>query len=633
MTAWVGGLGANGAELDQRVFAHVAGVSSGEVYEVSSVVVAGSQRPERFGAVTALIAGELHDAQEPASRCGLPPDAPQGLIAARGYSLDGVGFLKGLRGSYQLALWDDGIRELIVSQDHLLARAVFYSSVDGHLRFASDLAPLLRVMLRAGEPDPETIPRWITDRSLPDGLTLFRGIARLPTGCLLRSSGKSWRVERVWEPEYVQPDRLSAAEARERLRAAVKRAVQRRVTMDGRTGILLSGGFDSGTLAGTAAPLLRAAGHDLPAYSTIFPGDAWDESADVRTLVRAFGLPSTEQRVSGGTLFTAARFQDVWRVPQPAPGSILDTPLLERARRDGLRVMLDGQGGDELFAASPYLLSDMVLAGRLAQAWRLIHSFPGTGEGVAPWQLRALIKQIVIAGGLPYEAHRRLARRTSGYRELVWMTPRSRRIAAALDDPWGWKRRVGKGPRWWAFLTHLQVDARELGGAQDYLRRRAAGVGIDSRQPLLTDVDLVSLMLSLPPEMAFSPHYDRALARDAMRGAMPESIRVPRRKSNYGELMFRTLAGPDLPELRRILAREDAEIGAFVDLESVRQTFLERAPALEDPGWEEWSQHVWALATTELWLRAEALGSRYAQWVRALDLRPPSIDVVTVPGG
>ena len=200
-------------------------------------------------------------------------------------------------------------------------------------------------------------------------------------------------VQTVWQPRYSR--RRPSLDARTPARRSAprcSRAVERRLTTDGTTGILLSGGFDSATIAGTAVPALAGHGQTLPAYSTVFPGEPWDESADVRLLTATHGLPATELRVSGGTLLTALRFQQSWGVPQPAPGSILDTPLLAQARADGLRVMLDGQGGDELFTASPYLLTDYALRGRLTAAWRLAHQFPGTGDRVARWQVQALVR-------------------------------------------------------------------------------------------------------------------------------------------------------------------------------------------------------------------------------------------------
>jgi hypothetical protein len=222
--------------------------------------------------------------------------------------------------------------------------------------------------------------------------------------------------------------------------------------------------------------------------------------------------------------------------------------------------------------------------------------------------------------------------RRSEYAGLDWLRPEGRAIAEALDDPWAWKSRARDAPRWWAHLAHLLVDARELSGLQDYLRRRAVMVQIDSRQPLLVDVDLVELMLTVPPQYGLSPRYDRALARDAMRGIVPEPIRVPARKSNYGEFIRDTLSGPDFPELQRILSQPRPELAAFVDVARMRDAFVRAPPHAGDPTWPDWAHRVWALATTELWLREIALGDAFPRWVAELALRRPQVETLTRPG-
>jgi asparagine synthase (glutamine-hydrolysing) len=619
-----------GAALAARV---ATAADSPDVFTAGPLAVGGTDAPQRRASITALWSGELYDTERTALALGLPGDAAPGLIVAAGFAAQGTSFLTSLRGAYQLVLWDEARQEVTVVADHLSARALFYRSDGSRTCFAGELTPLRRVLPQDPGPDPDTIPRWLTDRSLPDGLTLYRGIRRLRCGAALRLTRTGYAVDVVWQPRYRRPAELSMADAGAEIRDAVGRAVRRRLTIDGTTGILLSGGFDSATIAGTAVPMLREHRQTLPAYSTVFPGQSWDESESVRLLTRTHGLPATELRVNGGTLATALRFQERWGVPQPAPGSILDTPLLTRARGDGMRVMLDGQGGDELFAASPYLLTDQVLAGRLAPAWRLAHRFPGTGDRIARWQIQALLRHVIVSGALPHRAHGlRPPGRASEYAALSWLRPEGRAIAEALDDPWAWKRRAHGAPRWWAHLAYLLVDARELSGLQDYLRRRAAMVDIDSRQPLLLDVDLIELMLTLPPEYALSPAYDRALARDAMKGIVPEAIRVPVRKSNYGEFMRQTLAGPDAEELRRILTLPRLQIAAYVDADTMRDAFVRSPPRAGDPAWADWAHRVWALATTELWLREMALGGEFTDWADQLGLAPTRVEMLAAGG-
>lgn len=615
-----------------RAVATAAATGLGDVVRVGSLTVAGAGVPQRSGSITCLVGGDVFEAAELRARLGLPAGAPPALVVARGYERGREAFLRELRGSYQLILWDDASETALVTQDHLSARAVFHHHDGPVTTFASDVAPLMAVLPRRPAPDADVVPRWITDRALPDGLTLYSGVRRLTMGRALRLGRERASGVRIWEPRYVAPEALEAAEAGARLRAGLERAVQRRLEPDGSTGLLLSGGFDSGVLASTVAPILRERGQQLRTYSTVFPGEPWDESPWIDPVVRELGLCSTQVTVRSGALARALTFQQRFELPQPAPGSILDQPLLDLAREDGQRAVLDGQGGDELFAASPYLLVDLLLRGRWAAARRLVPRYPATGGRVEPWQLRALFGRVVVRGAVPHSVHRMAARRRpSGYERLEWLTPASRRRAEALDDPWAWKQGAWRAPRWWSYLAYLLVGAREASGMQDYLRRRGELAGLESRQPLLLDVDLVELMLRTPPELAFSPDYDRALAREAMRGIVPEAVRLPIAKSNYGPLMHRTLGEHELGGVRRILDRDDAEVGAYVDLGIVRRDLLGRAPAHGEAGWPAWGQRIWALATTELWLRANALGADFAGWAERLRLDPPDVELLARP--
>jgi asparagine synthase (glutamine-hydrolysing) len=586
-----------------------------------SLVLAGAEHTATAGVVTCWFSGELHGMSQSPAQAVASVVSEQGLTA-----------LEELRGAYVLAVWDSASEVLAVTQDHLCARAVFVLDTGEAVFFASELRPLLDAVPTRPAASAAAVSRWITDRALPDGLTLYDGVRRLGIGEMLVIDSRTARRTRIWRPTYSAPATLSREDAAALLRDGIERAILRRAPLDASTGMLLSGGFDSGTIASFLAPALRERGLRLPAYSSVFPGEPWDESPWVAILTEDLRLEGTQVRTRGGALHLALQYEQRWHLPQPAPGSMLDQPLLDLARGDGRTVVLDGQGGDELFMASPYLLADLLARGRWSRAARLVHRYPGTANGLRAWQAKALLRQVVAKGLLPYHLHRHLhARRREEYAQQHWLRPATREQAEALDDPLRWKRGARGRPRWWSFLAYHLTDARLLAGMQDYLRRRGELAGVRSAQPLMTDVDLVETALAVPPDMAFSPQYDRALARDAMLGIVPEAVRLPIRKSNYAGLMHQTLAVEDVQALRRVLEQPDAEVGAYVDLSRMRDGLLGRIPSFQQRAWDLWGQRIWGLATTEMWLRREALGDAFGCWASELNLTPPSIEVVRRP--
>ena len=93
--------------------------------------------------------------------------------------------------------------------------------------------------------------------------------------------------------------------------------------------------------------------------------------------------------------------------------------------------------------------------------------------------------------------------------------------------------------------------------------------------------------------------------REAMRGRVPEAVRLNRVKSNVASFYYETLAGLDLEPIKRMLLGGKAEIGAYADPGKVA-ALLNKPPGVGGPGWYEWFSSVWGLATMEAWLRQQS---------------------------
>jgi asparagine synthetase B (glutamine-hydrolysing) len=467
---------------------------------------------------------------------------------------------------------------------------------------------------------------------MPDGITLYAGVRRLQLGQAVALREGGWEPFTMWSAVYRPPLDVDREEAMALIRDEVRRAVRQRLAPGGETAVLLSGGFDSGMLSGVASPILRERGEELLAYSAVFPGEPYDESPSIDALTSELGLVSTRLRVHPqGTLTRALRYQRRWQMPQPGPGSILDQPLVQRAVADGATVMLDGQGGDEIFAASPVLMADYLRGLRLVRAYRLLHRYQNMGERLEARRVRSVLSRWGVRGMLPYAFNRRMAehrmRAAGGPPEAAWLSEEALRHHIPIDMA-AWKAAFD-GPRWWAYLADSFTIAREESGMEDYLRRRAHLDGLESRSPLMADVDLSELMLRMPPEFAFDRRSDRALGREAMKGIVPDAARLPPpAKSNYASLMHLTLTGADQAGLRALLQRPDAEVRAYLQPGVLERHFEKVPTALTDPGWTGWGLRTWALATTELWLQSQKGEESLSRLEADLPLAEPGTDVI-----
>jgi asparagine synthetase B (glutamine-hydrolysing) len=173
---------------------------------------------------------------------------------------------------------------------------------------------------------------------------------------------------------------MTRAEAVDGLWNQLAHAVGSRMTDSGPTALIMSGGVDSSSVA--AAAVASTTGEvQVRGYSAVFPGYPHrrvDESARINALVEGLQLPSTRVRIeAGGAFALGLDFLSDWGVPATGAGYLIERPLLELAVADGARVVLDGQGGDELYALSGFLIADRVLHGRLLSSWRLTQRLPG----------------------------------------------------------------------------------------------------------------------------------------------------------------------------------------------------------------------------------------------------------------
>ena len=545
---------------------------------------------------------------------GDPPDEPTGaLVAGEIFSptVDastrwGVEALDRVRGSF-VVLGPAGRGKVFVAADQTGASSVYWRTDNGVLFFASEIRLLLR-LLRTRPPVNElAVVHWIANSATPAEQTLYDGVFELPAGELLLLSGDGWERRRYWSVRYREPYANSRQEIVETLWTTLTAAVQMRLENAGTAGILMSGGVDSSAVSAAAVEVSQP-GRKPRGYSAVFPGHAHprvDESERIEALVTGIGLPSTQVEVRPGGAFALSLewLRDVG-LPLTGAGFLLERPLLELASRDGVEAVLDGQGGDEAFALSGYLLADRLMRGRLRSSLGLTRRLPG-GDRQSRRRLYEAWRYYALRGALPTALHERLRRARDPYRYAPdFLRPDIARLCVATDGFWAWKRAYGEAPLWWRHKAFLLTTLRQHIQLGEYLRHRAAMFGMRARPPLF-DVDLLEFVLRIPPELEFDPQLDRPLIREAMAGRVPDSVRLSVRKSNLAPFYYDSIAGPDMPAIRGVLDADRLEIGAYVQPEVVRR-LVTNPPAANAPNWLAWMSHVWRLVTAESWLRFQS---------------------------
>lgn len=548
-----------------------------------------------------LLDGHVEGLQRLAGELGLAATDADEEILAVGYRRWGEELVSRIRGQYALLAWDPDTEVGFIAVDQLGAGSIFFHEAPGRLTFASEIADLIDLLPRRPAPDRVSVIRHLSAGFLEHGRTLYEGLSRLEGGHLLRLRGGGWEKRRYWAMRYVEPQRMSRTEAVEELRRQLGAAIERRMAPDGVTGVLLSGGLDSSSVAAVATSVDNGSPARLRGYSVVFPDHAEvDEGPRIESVTRQLALPSFQHRVEGGSLLPASvEFLQKFQLPAHAPNLFFTLPLLRRGVEDGVAVFLDGQGGDELLGCSPYLLADRIRHARVLSAFSLARRLPTGGAGT-PLSVRTLVRQFGVRGAAPHRLHHLRTRQFQRYAP-AWMTDQSARLLAEARDPWLWK--TNKGPRWWAYLSELVTRWRERSGAHDLMRREAALAGTSIAHPLLDDLDLIEFALQVPPELSFHPYFDRPLLREAMQGLLPDDVRLRQGKNFYHAFYVDYLSGRDQADLVRLLTAPDAEIRAYVRLDVVHDQLVR--PLLERRGFA-WAWPVWRLTAIECWLRFQA---------------------------
>jgi asparagine synthase (glutamine-hydrolysing) len=561
------------------------------------------------GEALALVDGALD--VEPASEAA--------LLGA--WRAGGDAVLPALRGEFALLLWD-GARGVLAS-DHVATRCWFWHDDGSRLRFATEIHLLLRLLPQQPGPDELALAHWLNISGVVEDRTLYSGIRRLNGAFALRlDPRRPQEPHRYWELQPTEPVTATRGEHAERWRAAMLTAVARRAAGPRDGAVLLSGGLDSGSVAAS----LPREGRPERAYSAVFPDHASiDESALIEELAGTLHLRLTRAVVRRGSVLEGALTHlERWAVPPVSPNMFFWSPLMQRIAADGTRVLLDGEGGDEIFGFTPVLVADRLARGDLLGAIALVYQVPGALGRPSRRSVWRVFKQAGLKPLAPWALHAASRRVRDPYRHVRgWIDPRLARLYVDSTDEAAYKRLPG--PRWWAWKVDLTLRGLGPPLAYDHIRHRTAAVGVFSRHPVL-DVDLIETVFDTPPELSFDPYVSRPLLREAMAGLLPEPVRTRVSKSRFDAIFHEALAGPDLALARALLGGADARSAPYVDQARVRGELLAGPPAAEQERMA-WAVGLWRLLTAECWLRYIEDPGAPRRAAEAIGVPEPSVSI------
>jgi asparagine synthase (glutamine-hydrolysing) len=580
-----------------------------------TITTAPGTAPPLFGQIGALaivIGGEVDNAAELARASGIRDGASTVDVIARLYRTEGMPFVKRLAGEFSVIVSDADTGTVWAARDHLGMHPLYYTRRDGRLLLSPSLGDLIRVGGVARDIQPALLAEYLlrTYGSAED--TVFRQVQRVPPGTIARFADGKVRTERYWDPapddrpiEWLRDDELS--HFGEVFSRSIARSMGRR-----RTGVFLSGGLDSVSVAARATTVARQrSGSEPLALSLEFPepsNEAVVQSAVARQLGLQHELVRLEDAVGGeGLLARAVAMGASWPTPMMTFWNPAYAHLSSLASRHGCDCILTGRGGDEWLVLSPAYAADLLRRGRLAGMFRIAS---GLRRSVPSNVRRTQLEYVMTHAVRPIVAHwfARLApnrwrayhQRLSTQQMPSWIAPdaavrrdvndraAARRVPARL--PHGFYVRACKD-----VLTH-PVITYDLEESYEFGRRN----GLRVRHPFW-QAELVDFLFRYPPEALNRPRRSKWLVRDELARDFP-ALGFDRQKKLMAYDVFTSIVRREAPPLWQRLggARRLAELGV-VDGAAVDRVMprLLASPSPVDVA------RVWEIMNLESWARVQ----------------------------
>ena len=494
------------------------------------------------------------------------------------YARFGPDAVSRLEGMFGLAVWDDHSRRLILARDRAGEKPLFWTEIDGELRFASEIQALLVYPDQPRRVNPVATSLYAALGYVPGPHTMFAGISKVPAAHLLVADDSGLAVRRYWDPAAVasrEPRLTGPAE----LRDALLHAVERELMSDVPVGVFTSGGLDSSFLVAAAARAMP--GERLHTYAVRFTEPGYDESAFAEQVTHDIRSVHHVVTADDAALRRALDVVTEHLAEPVGDPALLPTYLLAEAARADVKVVLSGEGADELFGGYPTYPGH-----RAALAWQrlprplravlrgAITRLPASTGKVT---LEFMLKQFVAAADRPLLE-----------RHLAWfgaLGPDAaggdvEAIAAKLrgfpeGDP---LNRV----LWLDFVTYLPDNLLVK------VDRGTMLASIEARAPFL-DRRVLELVLPAPSALKVRGFTTKVILKQAARGLVPANV-IRRRKRGLSVPVARWLNAGLAPLADRYLA------APHLAPDRVRPLFAEHRA-----GRANHARKLWPVLMAELW--------------------------------
>jgi len=508
---------------------------------------------------------------------------------------------KKLRGMFAFAIWDKEKERLFIARDRIGKKPLYYYQDGQKLIFGSEIKSILQAEKIPCKLNAQILDTFLTLGYVPAPYTMFNGIFKLPAGHTLTLDNGNCRISQYWDLEYKTGSAVTLADYREQLRHLLEESVRLRLMSDVPLGAFLSGGIDSSIIVGLMSRMMN---QPVDTFSVGFEESELNELPFARIAAQAFETRHHEIFVN--TCSPELIEQIVWHLDEPvADPAAVPTYLVSKLARQTVKVVLTGEGGDELFAGYDYYKVD-----RWARRYQVL-----------PTQLRqkalpALAKSVnTLLGrdryhdrtiwywGLPPESQMAawVAIFTDAEKEKLYSHELRRQLQQDQKNGAGavFSRFYQRHAEQDNLHRMLYIDAK-VWLPDDLLMKvdkTSMANSIEARTPFL-DHHLFEFVATIPPDLKLNGSISKFILKEVAKEILPEKI-INRPKQSFDVPIGKWLKG-SLRELTYQLISDGLIVGEkLFDEEYIlgeMWTGLEK----DYPGY---ARQFWSLLHLGLWAR------------------------------
>lgn len=519
-------------------------------------------------------------------------------------------------GMFALAVWDRSTRTLTLARDRMGEKPLYYGCPAGALIFASELKALMPATGSALELAPEAISAYLRFSYVPDPLSIYQGIGKLPPGHVVRFRHPSqsseavpyWRFEDAMRSGRAIRSPVSYGDIRRDTEATLRNVVQSQMMSDVPLGCFLSGGIDSSLIA---ALMQSSSSRQIRTFSIGFENTRFSEATAARCTAEHLGTEHTEFVITEAeALSIIGELPSIYDEPF-ADASQIPTILLSRLTRQHVTVALSGDGGDEIFGGYNRYTFGPAL-------WQVASLIASPGRRLTAWGTSTL-KSVAAADvtvlhnisarlGLPVTTIDRLAKFGEAVGRSKDFAGLYSELVSTFSDAGKVLRRdfpAHHAPTWSRFDDEV-LSRQEWMMAQDaatYLPgdilvkvdRAAMSASLETRAPFL-DLRTIEMSCRLPIEAKIKGRVGKRILRDILVSHVPRSY-WDRPKQGFAVPMDQWLRGQLKEWAGDLLSSNSITSTGIFDRHQVEDLWNDHIAGRDNKG-----AQLWTILMMQSWL-------------------------------